>query len=60
MPTALKPMITGLVSGIEPTDDLGPQHHRNALAWLAGTDDIFRRVKPLTPHRHGHALPSCA
>lgn len=45
-------MITGLVSGIEPTDDLGPEHRRNALSWLAGTDDIFRRVKPLTPSPH--------
>jgi len=52
MPTALKWMITGLVSGIEPTDDLGQEHRRNALSWLAGTDDIFRRVKPLTPSPH--------
>ena len=48
MPTALKSMIVGLAYGIEPTDDLGRQHSRNALSWLAGTDDIFRRVKPLT------------
>src|SRR5277367_3084753 len=47
MPTALKPMIVGLVSGIEPTDDLGREHRRNALSWLAGTDDIFRREKDL-------------
>ncbi|HMD25102.1 MAG TPA: NUDIX domain-containing protein, partial [Streptosporangiaceae bacterium] len=52
MPTALKSMITDLVSGIEPTDDLGREHRRNALSWLAGTDDIFRRVKPLTPSPH--------
>ena len=52
MPTALKPMITRLVSGIEPTDDLGREHSRSALSWLAGTDDIFRRVKPLTPSPH--------
>jgi len=49
MPTALKSMITDLVSGIEPTDDLGREHRRNALSWLAGTDDVFWRVKPLTP-----------
>ena len=49
MPTALKSMITDLVSGIEPTDDLGQEHRRNALSWLAGTDDIFRRVKPAHP-----------
>jgi 8-oxo-dGTP diphosphatase len=52
MPTALKSMITDLVSGIEPTDDLGREHSRNALSWLAGTDDIFRRIKPLTPSPH--------
>ena len=45
-------MITGLVSGIEPTDDLGREHKRNALSWLAGTDDIFRREKPRTPSPH--------
>ena len=45
-------MITDLVSGIEPTDDLGREHSRNALSWLAGTDDIFRREKPLTPSPH--------
>jgi hypothetical protein len=39
-------MITSLVCGVEPTDDLGREHGRNALSWLAGTNDIFRRVKP--------------
>lgn len=52
MSDALKSMIVGLVSSIEPTDDLGREHSRNALSWLAGTDDIFRRVKPLTPSPH--------
>jgi 8-oxo-dGTP pyrophosphatase MutT (NUDIX family) len=45
-------MITGLVSCIEPTDELGREHRRNVLSWLAGTDDIFRRVKPRTPSPH--------
>jgi 8-oxo-dGTP pyrophosphatase MutT (NUDIX family) len=52
MPTVLKSLITGLVSGVEPADDIGREHSRNALSWLAGTDDIFRRVKPLTPSPH--------
>jgi 8-oxo-dGTP diphosphatase len=52
VPTALTSMIAGLVSGIEPTDDLGREHRRDALSWLAGTDDIFRRVKPRTPSPH--------
>jgi 8-oxo-dGTP diphosphatase len=50
--TGVKLLITSLVSGIEPTDDLGREHRRDALSWLAGTDDIFRRVKPLTPSPH--------
>jgi 8-oxo-dGTP diphosphatase len=52
MPTALKSTITSLVSGIEPTDELGREHRWKALSWLAGTDDIFRRMKPLTPSPH--------
>jgi 8-oxo-dGTP pyrophosphatase MutT (NUDIX family) len=52
MTAALKAIITGLVSGIEQTDDLGRDHRRNALSWLAGTDDIFRRAKPRTPAPH--------
>ena len=52
MATALKETITGLVSGIEPADDLAREHSRGALSWLAGTDDIFRRVKPRTPSPH--------
>jgi 8-oxo-dGTP diphosphatase len=52
MPSSLKSMITALLSGIEPTDDLGREHRRNALSWLAGTDDIFRRAKPCTPSPH--------
>lgn len=52
MPTTLKSMIAELVSGIEPADDLGRKHRQNVLSWLAGTDDIFRRVKPLVPSPH--------
>lgn len=50
--TPLTPTVAGLVSGLEPTDDLGREHRRNALSWLARTDDIFRRVKPVTPSPH--------
>jgi len=52
MPTALKSTITDLVAGIEPTDDLAREHREQTLSWLAGTDDIFRRVKPRTPSPH--------
>ena len=52
MADALQSMITGLVSGIEPRDDLGQKHRQDTLSWLAGTDDIFRRVRPRTPSPH--------
>lgn len=52
MAAVLKSSIVGLVSGIEPSDDLGRDHRRSALSWLAGTDDIFRRSKPRTPSPH--------
>lgn len=52
MPTGLKSRITALVAKIEPIDDLGREHSRDTLSWLAGTDDIFRRVKPRTPSPH--------
>lgn len=52
MPSSLISEITDLVSGIEPADDLGREHSRKAMEWLAGTDDIFRRVKPLAPSPH--------
>jgi len=52
MAPTLKSTITGLVSDIEPLDDLARAHRRDTLAWLAGTDDIFRRAKPRTPSPH--------
>jgi 8-oxo-dGTP diphosphatase len=51
-PVAVKHAVISLVSGIEPADDLGRQHRRDTLAWLAGTDDIFRRARPGTPSPH--------
>jgi 8-oxo-dGTP pyrophosphatase MutT (NUDIX family) len=52
MPTAMKSIVAALAAGIEPADDLGREHRRDVLSWLAGTDDIFRRVKPRTPSPH--------
>ena len=49
---SLKSMITSLVASVDPMDDMGREHSRNALSWLAETDDIFRRVKPRTPAPH--------
>lgn len=52
MPAALKSSITDLVSAIGTVDDLAREHRQDALTWLAGTDDIFRREKPRTPSPH--------
>lgn len=44
--------VYSLIAGIEPIDDLGAEHTITALRWLAGTPDIYRRVKPSTPSPH--------
>ena len=44
--------VLDLVSAIVPADDLEARHRAGTLAWLRGTDDVFRRVKPATPPRH--------
>lgn len=44
--------IEGLVLGIQPMDALGEAHRAATLAWLASTDDVFRRVKPGIPSPH--------
>ena len=41
-----------LVAAITPADDLEAAHRADALAWLASTDDVYRRVKPATPPQH--------
>jgi 8-oxo-dGTP pyrophosphatase MutT (NUDIX family) len=41
-----------LIEGIEPVDELAAEHRSAALQWLAGTNDIYRRVKPRTPSPH--------
>ncbi len=37
---------------LQPGDDVGRNHRDEALAWLASTDDVYRRVKPRTPSPH--------
>lgn len=44
--------VLSLLAGVEPVDDLGAEHKAVALAWLARTTDIYRRVKPSTPSPH--------
>ncbi|MGY2060957.1 NUDIX domain-containing protein, partial [Nocardia gipuzkoensis] len=41
-----------IVRGIVPLDALERHHIDQALAWLADTDDIFRRIEPATPSPH--------
>jgi 8-oxo-dGTP pyrophosphatase MutT (NUDIX family)/MFS family permease len=40
------------IAGIEPFDEMERVHQADALAWLACTRDIYRRVKPATPSPH--------
>ncbi|MFI7547082.1 NUDIX domain-containing protein [Actinoplanes sp. NPDC049599] len=45
-------MLAALITALSPHDDLEAAHRADALAWLAGTDDVYRRVKPATPPKH--------
>ncbi|WP_069165832.1 NUDIX hydrolase [Nocardia altamirensis] len=45
-------VVAEIVGGIAPFDEVERTHIEEALAWLTSTDDVFRRVKPATPHRH--------
>ncbi|PGH44134.1 NUDIX domain-containing protein [Micromonospora sp. WMMA1998] len=44
--------IRAVVEELPPGDELEARHREVALAWLAGTEDIFRRAKPRTPSPH--------
>jgi 8-oxo-dGTP diphosphatase len=48
-----------LVAGIEPGDPVEAADIRTALAWLASTVDVYRRVRPATPAPHlvSYAVP---
>ena len=52
VPDLLQSRITDLVARIAPFDDLGHEHRQAALNWLAGTGDLYRRMKPRTPSPH--------
>jgi len=49
---SLRAEIRGLVAEVGPADAVEEEHRRMALAWMDGTGDIFRRVKPGTPDPH--------
>ncbi|MEV5652657.1 NUDIX domain-containing protein [Nocardia sp. NPDC052254] len=45
--------VAQLIRGISPLDAIELHHIDTALTWLAGTDDIFRRIsRPATPAQH--------
>jgi 8-oxo-dGTP pyrophosphatase MutT (NUDIX family) len=44
--------VAELVAAIDPFDSAERAHQADALAWLARTQDIYRRAKPATPPRH--------
>lgn len=44
--------VAGVVASIDPFDSVERAHRASALEWLAGTRDIYRRVKPATPSPH--------
>ena len=44
--------VHGLITAIEPADELEADHRRSALSWLSTTDDVFRRSKPAEPPQH--------
>lgn len=41
-----------LIATLTPGDDLEAEDRARALAWLASTTDVYRRVKPATPPMH--------
>jgi 8-oxo-dGTP diphosphatase len=46
------PVVVDLVERLDTADPVEAEHRADTLRWLAGTTDVFRRVKPDTPPRH--------
>jgi 8-oxo-dGTP pyrophosphatase MutT (NUDIX family) len=44
--------VRAVVSDLRAGDALEAEHRELVLAWLARTDDVYRRVKPATPDQH--------
>lgn len=44
--------VASLLGQLEPLDDRERADQQRALAWVAGTGDIWRRAKPATPTPH--------
>ncbi|MEV4624604.1 NUDIX hydrolase [Asanoa sp. NPDC049573] len=46
------PAVVDLVERLDTADQVEAEHRADTLRWLAGTTDVFRRIKPATPPRH--------
>ncbi len=44
MPEGLR-AVARIVAAVEPFDEVERSHQADALAWLASTSDVYRRVK---------------
>ncbi|MBI4944270.1 MAG: NUDIX domain-containing protein [Actinobacteria bacterium] len=44
--------VARLVGAVDVPDALAVRHREQALEWLSGTEDVFRREKPATPAPH--------
>jgi 8-oxo-dGTP diphosphatase len=44
--------VAALIAAIEPFGDTERSRQADALAWLASTPDVYRRIRPATPPRH--------
>ena len=51
-PVADSATVAELLQALPVLDAVETEHRQRALAWLASTDDIFRRTKPATPDPH--------
>ncbi|MBL1076922.1 NUDIX domain-containing protein [Nocardia sp. 2] len=45
-------VVADLVTALTPWDERERDHIAQTLAWLGSTDDIFRRIEPVTPSPH--------
>jgi 8-oxo-dGTP diphosphatase len=44
--------VSALVTALVPGDATEAEQRADTLAWLAATDDVYRRIKPAIPPRH--------
>jgi 8-oxo-dGTP pyrophosphatase MutT (NUDIX family) len=52
VPVATAATVADLVGRVPVLDAVSAEHHVRTLAWLASTEDVFRRQSPATPAPH--------